>query len=90
MSRELLGRLLDEELVELKVVKFMRTLVGLCFSFWLVVGARRRPLGGLSDVLGGVGLSNFVGGTTDRLDEVIGLPVIFEEELACCPSSSVC
>jgi hypothetical protein len=90
LSSELLGRLLDEELLELKVVKFIRTLVGLCFNFRVVVGARRSPFGGLSEDLGGRGLSNFVGGTTDRLGGVITLPVIFEEEPARCPSSSVC
>ena len=89
LSIELLGRLLDEELLELKVVKFMRTLCGLCFNFCIVVGARRSPFGGLSEDLGGEGLSSFVGGTTDRLDDAIGLPVIFEPP-AYCPSSSEC
>ena len=89
LSRELLGRLLDEELLELKVVKFMRTLVGLCFSFCMVDGARRSPLGGLSVVLTGEGFSSCVEGTTERLDEVIRLPVIFEDEPSCCPSSPV-
>ncbi len=83
LSIELLGRLLDEELFELKVVKFMRTLVGLCFSFCMLDGARRRPLGGVSVSLAGEGLSSCVGGTTDRVDEAIRLPVIFEEKPAC-------
>jgi hypothetical protein len=83
LSRELLGKLLDEELLELKVVKFMRTLCGLCFSFCMVVGARRRPFGGLSEDLEGEGLSSFVGGTADRLGEFIRLSVILDKSPAC-------
>jgi hypothetical protein len=89
LSIELLGRLLAEELLELKVVKFMRTLCGLCFSFCMAVGAFRSPFGELSEDLVGEGLSSFVRGTTDRLDDAIGLPIIFESP-AYCPSSFVC
>ena len=47
LSKELRGRLLAEEFVELKFVKFMRTLAGLCLIFLNVV-ALRCNLGGLS------------------------------------------
>jgi hypothetical protein len=82
---ELLGRLLVEELAELKVVKFMSTLCGLCLIFWKAVLVRLRDFGGLSEVGGRVGVSSV--GMADRLDEERGLPVFFDSP-ACCPSFS--
>tara|TARA_R110002060_G_scaffold10854_1_gene15956 strand:- start:252 stop:788 length:537 start_codon:yes stop_codon:yes gene_type:complete len=72
LSKELLGKLLVDEFVELKFVKVIRTLAGLCLIFWNVVG--RGFVGLLVDTVGGT-FSNFGGGFTDRLD-VNGLPVI--------------
>jgi hypothetical protein len=84
LSIELLGRLLVEELAELKVVKFMSTFCGLCLIFWKAVLVRLRDFGGLSEVGGRVGVSSV--GMADLLDER-GLPVLFDSP-ACCPSFS--
>lgn len=81
-STELPGKLLLEELVDLNVVKFIRTLCGLDFSFCGVIERRFDFLGLSAGLVGDV--SRFVGGTA----EVMGLPVIFDS-LADCPSLSV-
>lgn len=85
-SIELLGNVLVEELADLKVVKFMSTLCGLDLSFCGAVKIR-FDLVGLSDSFVGED-SSFVGGTTDWLADVIGLPVIFESPTGC-PSLSI-
>jgi hypothetical protein len=65
LSVELLGRLLVDELAELKVVKFMSTLCGLDLIFDRVVELRTGCLGGLSETLTGTEFSIF-GGTIVR------------------------
>lgn len=75
LSKELRGKLLVDELAELKVVKLMRTLVGLCLIFWKVPA--RELFEGLSERAAAEGLSSFGEGLADKLVE-IGLPVILE------------
>jgi hypothetical protein len=58
LSSELRGRLLDEELEEVKVVKLRSTLCGLRFIFWKVDSVRERPLAGLVEDLSRGLLSN--------------------------------
>ena len=66
LSNELLGRLLVEELEELKVVKLMSTLCGLRFIFWNVDSDRERAFGGLVEDLARTGLSNCGGAVGER------------------------
>jgi hypothetical protein len=59
LSSELRGKLLVDELAELKVVKFISTLCGLDLIFNRVVELLAGCFGGLSEILAGVGFSIF-------------------------------
>ena len=59
LSVELLGKLLVDELAEVKVVKFISTLCGLDLIFDKAVELRTGCFGGLSETLTCAGLSIF-------------------------------